>query len=117
MDFTLISKFWKPIAVLVFVFGVFFGGWKSNEIYHGYKDNLEEKIQQKFEQGLSDIQAQGAKNLIDTQELIKQNKAQIIEKEIPVIIEKKVYSQQCFDQTGVDALLKLKAESTKRRSN
>jgi predicted negative regulator of RcsB-dependent stress response len=117
MFFETLKQFWKPITVLVLMFAMLFGGWKANDVYHGYKDNLNAQITKQFEQGLSDIQAQGAKNLIETQELIKQNKAQIIEKEVPYIVEKKVYSNQCFDETGVAVLKKLKDESAKRRTN
>lgn len=117
MNFAFIQKFWKPLAVLVLVIGAFLGGWKSNEVYHGYKDNLEARIEKKFDKGLSDLQAQGAKNLEDTKELLKQSKAQIIEKEIPIIVEKKVYKNPSLDQEGVDALKKLKDESIKRRTN
>ncbi|ENR0918490.1 hypothetical protein ENKO_181 [Klebsiella phage fENko-Kae01] len=116
MDFTLLRKFWKPIAVLVLVIGSFLGGWKANEVYHGYKENLEARIEKKFDEGLSKIQAQGAQNLIDTQELLKKNKAEIIEKEVPIIIERKVYQNPSLDQDGVEVLRKLKEESAKKRT-
>lgn len=117
MFYEIVKQFWKPIAVLVLMFALLFGGWKANDVYHGYKDNLNAQITKKFEDGISDLQAQGAKNLIETQELIKQNKAQIIEKEVPYVVVKKVYSNQCFDDDGVGVLQKLKDTSSARRTN
>lgn len=116
MDFTLLRKFWKPISVLVLIIGAFLGGWKANEVYHGYRENLESRIEKKFDDGLAKIQAQGAQNLIDTQAILKKNKAEIIEKEVPIIIERKVYKNPSLDQDGVDVLRKLKEESVKKRT-
>lgn len=117
MNFEFIRKFWKPIAVLIIVICSFFGGIKTHIVYEGYKENLEARIEKKFDKGIAEMQAQGAKNLVDSQELLKKNKAEIIEKEVPVIVEKKVYKNPSLDQDGVDVLKKLKEESAKKRTN
>lgn len=116
MNLEFIQKFWKPIAVLVIVVGAFLGGIKTHIVYEGYKESLEARIEKKVDQGIAAMQAQSAQNLIDSQELLKKNKAEIIEKEVPVIVEKKVYKNPSLDQDGVDVLKKLKEESAKKRT-
>lgn len=117
MELSFIKKYWKAIIVAIIVCSSFFGGWKTNEIYHGYKHNLEEKIEKLVEKGLDDIQKQGAKNLIDSQQLLKDRKVTIIEKELPIIIEKEVYRNPSLDQDGVEYLKKLKEVTKEERAN
>lgn len=117
MELSFIRKYWKAMVVVVLVLGSLFSGWKANEIYHGYKDNLEARIEKLVEKGIGDMQQAGAKNLLDSQQLLKDRKVQIIEKELPIIIEKKVYSNPSLDQDGVDYLNKLKEVTKEERKN
>lgn len=117
MEISFIRKYWKAIIFVVLVVGSFLGGWKANEVYHGYKDNLEARIEKLVEKGIGDMQQAGAKNLLDSQQLLKDRKVQIIEKELPIIVEKKVYSNPSLDQDGVDYLNKLKEVTKEERKN
>lgn len=117
INFEIIKKFWKPIAVLVLMLVSLYGGWHANEIYHGYKDNQEAKIEKLFDAGIQRMQQQGAQNLIDTQNILKAKKDKVITVEIPKIVEKEVYKNPALDQDGVDALRKLKEINNEKRTN
>lgn len=108
---TVLKQYWKPLTIFVLISAAFFGGWKSNTVYIGYKDGLEQRIEKKVSDGLDKIEREHAQNYLDTKKLLQSQKTEVIEKEIPYIVEKEVYKNVCLDQSGVDVLMKLREKS------
>lgn len=112
---SLLTEFVKPILFVIIMGLCVFGGWKLNTFYTGYKSNIEQKITKQVDSALDTIQQNQAKNLIDTQELIKKGSAQIVETKVPIIIERKIYQNICLDEDGVKVLEDLKINSIEGR--
>lgn len=112
----LIEEFIKPISFAVIMALCVLGGWKLNTYYTGYQSSLEQKVQKKVDDAMNQMQADQAKNLVETQQLIKDN-AKVIETKVPVIVERKVYQNVCLDEDGWNVLKELKDNSSKGREN
>ena len=103
---------YKQIIIFV-VYSLFLvlAGWKANTYYTGYKLSQQQKLEKIVQDGLSKIQQDNAKHYEDVQQELDKKKTEIIEKKIPVIVDRPIYMNNCVDQEGVDALQKYKQES------
>lgn len=109
MDF--LKAYKLPLFIILFLLYsvlMVFGGWKLNTYYTGYQSSIEQRIEKKVDDGLRNIEQQGAQNLKQTQDLIQNKQKDVITKEIPLIIDRPIYLNGCLDQDGVDALQRLK---------
>ncbi len=114
---SLLKEFTKPILFVIIMGLCVLGGWKLNTYYTGYQTSIEQKIEKQVDTALDNIQQNQAKNLVETQELIKKGSAQIVETKVPVIIERKIYQNICLDEDGVKVLEDLKINSINGRKN
>lgn len=99
-----LSKYWKPISVLLIVLTVFIGGWKANTYYSGYQQNLERDKQEVVNTALERIEREHAKNLAEYKKMLQDRKVEVVKVDVPKIVEKKVYKNICFEEEGVNKL-------------
>ncbi len=98
------------VAFLLYTVLMVFGGWKIHTYYDGYQQNLEAKVQQVIDNGISTFQRNQAQGLEDTKNLLDSAKTNTIIKE-KTIVNRPIYMQQCIDQAGVDLLKQYREES------
>ena len=115
MELTLIKKYWKVFLVLVLLLGSFYAGWDLHKMKVGYEQNLEQSVKDEVRNGIQDIKNENIRNYNETKDYLEGQQFKVIKEQIPFILEKKVYSNQCLEGEGVDSLLLMRDNSKKAR--
>jgi len=103
------------IIALVWTVLMLFSGWKINTYYSGYQENLKNEVTEVVKQGLADIQAQQAKDLISTLKSI-QELDKPVQSELTTIVKQPIYVTQCIDDDGLKLLKDYKDKSNALRT-
>lgn len=111
----LLGSYYKPILFVGLLALAMLSGWKLNTYYTGYQESIEQRIEKKVDDGLSRMQQEGARQLIETQKVLKDSSDEIISKQVPLIVDRPIYLNQCLDQDGKNILEQLRENSRAKR--